>query len=253
MQKILKNEKGSISLFVLLAALFFLVVVTGVGVSLKNKEAEIDAHFEKTKTSYEKDVDNEEQIYNKKVNKTVTFDANGGTVNIHSKTVKLGDTYGELPTPTREGYTFKGWNGKNKFDKDSIDNTHFIITATGEVSSKTGSNRLDDWASSNMIKVEPNTTLIKSGSIDAKTQDYFDADNNLIEVTNIANDESFITPNNCYYVKFNLKRTNFPYTNVQLEQGSTATEYEPYFVTTSTKVTQNNNDRYILTAIWEQN
>ena len=69
MQKILKNEKGSISLFILLAALFFLVVVTGVGVSLKNKEAEIDAQFEKIKQNYEKDVGNEEQIYNKKVNK----------------------------------------------------------------------------------------------------------------------------------------------------------------------------------------
>lgn len=64
MQKILKNEKGSISLFILLAALFFLVVVTGVGVSLKNKEAEIDAHFEKTKASYEKDA---EQVYNEKI------------------------------------------------------------------------------------------------------------------------------------------------------------------------------------------
>ena len=63
MQKILKNEIGSISLFILLAALFFLVVVTGVGVSLKNKEAEIDAHFEKTKASYEKDAGQE---YNEK-------------------------------------------------------------------------------------------------------------------------------------------------------------------------------------------
>lgn len=66
MQKILKNEKGSISLFILLAALFFLVVVTGVGVSLKNKEAEIDAHFEKTKASYEKDA---EQVYNEVISK----------------------------------------------------------------------------------------------------------------------------------------------------------------------------------------
>ena len=43
MQKILKNEKGSISLFVLLSALFFLVVVTSVGVSFKNKERSIDS------------------------------------------------------------------------------------------------------------------------------------------------------------------------------------------------------------------
>ena len=120
MQKILKNEKGSISLFILLAALFFLVVVTGVGVSLKNKEAEIDAQFEKIKQNYEKDVGNEEQIYNKKVNKIVTFDANGGTVSIPSKTVKVGDTYGELPTPTKEGYFFKGWTNENLFEPQAF-------------------------------------------------------------------------------------------------------------------------------------
>ncbi|MBQ4422948.1 MAG: InlB B-repeat-containing protein [Clostridia bacterium] len=40
---------------------------------------------------------------------TVTFDANGGTVSPSSKTVTYGSTYGDLPTPTRTGYTFKGW------------------------------------------------------------------------------------------------------------------------------------------------
>lgn len=59
----MKNERGSISLFVLLSALFFLVVVTSVGVSLKNKETRIDSEFAKIKESYEKDVGNEEQIY----------------------------------------------------------------------------------------------------------------------------------------------------------------------------------------------
>ena len=59
MQKILKNEKGAISLFILLTALFFLVVVTSVGVSFKNKEAQIDSQFEKIKLSYEKDVGQE--------------------------------------------------------------------------------------------------------------------------------------------------------------------------------------------------
>ena len=44
---------------------------------------------------------------------TVTFDPNGGTVDTTSKVVSVGDTYGDLPTPTREGYTFLGWNGKN--------------------------------------------------------------------------------------------------------------------------------------------
>lgn len=40
---------------------------------------------------------------------TVTFDADGGTVNTNSKTVIFGNAYGELPTPTRSGYTFAGW------------------------------------------------------------------------------------------------------------------------------------------------
>lgn len=40
---------------------------------------------------------------------TVTFNANGGTVSTTSKTVTNGSTYGDLPTPTRNGYSFDGW------------------------------------------------------------------------------------------------------------------------------------------------
>ncbi len=40
---------------------------------------------------------------------TVSFNANGGSVSPTSKTVTYGSTYGELPTPTRNGYTFTGW------------------------------------------------------------------------------------------------------------------------------------------------
>ena len=40
---------------------------------------------------------------------TVTYDANGGTVNPSSKSTYLSDAYGTLPTPTRTGYTFVGW------------------------------------------------------------------------------------------------------------------------------------------------
>lgn len=40
---------------------------------------------------------------------TVTYDANGGTVTLGSETVEAGD-FVTLPTPTREGYTFKGWS-----------------------------------------------------------------------------------------------------------------------------------------------
>ena len=40
---------------------------------------------------------------------TVTFDPNGGSVSQTTKTVTYTDYYYELPTPTRTGYTFKGW------------------------------------------------------------------------------------------------------------------------------------------------
>ena len=48
---------------------------------------------------------------------TVTFDANGGNVDIDSKEVIENSVYGTLPTPTRAGYTFMGWNGKNLFNE----------------------------------------------------------------------------------------------------------------------------------------
>ena len=40
---------------------------------------------------------------------TVTFDANEGTVKPESKSVTYTEVYGELPTPTRQGYDFLGW------------------------------------------------------------------------------------------------------------------------------------------------
>ena len=40
---------------------------------------------------------------------TVTFNPNGGSVSETSRTVTYDTKYDELPTPTREGYTFNGW------------------------------------------------------------------------------------------------------------------------------------------------
>ena len=55
---------------------------------------------------------------------TVTFDANGGTVGTTTKTVTYGSSYGELPTPTREGYTFAGWftkkDGGTQVTKETV-------------------------------------------------------------------------------------------------------------------------------------
>ena len=55
---------------------------------------------------------------------TVTFDVNGGTVTPAEQTVTYGSHYGELPTPTREGYTFAGWftekDGGTQVTKETV-------------------------------------------------------------------------------------------------------------------------------------
>lgn len=43
------------------------------------------------------------------VSYTVTLDANGGQVTPDKLIVKEGMTYGNLPTPSRDGYAFDGW------------------------------------------------------------------------------------------------------------------------------------------------
>lgn len=40
---------------------------------------------------------------------TLYFDANGGSVSTRSKVCKVWEKVGKLPTPTREGYKFRGW------------------------------------------------------------------------------------------------------------------------------------------------
>lgn len=60
---------------------------------------------------------------------TITFDANGGTIDTTSKQVTNGSTYGDLPTPKKEYYTFLGWyteqngNGTRIFDYTTVNLT----------------------------------------------------------------------------------------------------------------------------------
>lgn len=69
------------------------------------KDSSMDSE---TKPSGE-DISNVIEWVKYKTNICVTFNAAGGSSPIASKNVTLGDTYGELPTPTRAGYTFAGW------------------------------------------------------------------------------------------------------------------------------------------------
>ena len=53
---VLRNKRGAISLFVLLSILFFLVVVTSVATSSKNKETKTNSEIAQIRAIYEKDV-----------------------------------------------------------------------------------------------------------------------------------------------------------------------------------------------------
>lgn len=52
------------------------------------------------------------KAYYKPMQYTLYFNANGGRCEIPSKDIYIGDVYGELPTPSREGYYFRGWYTK---------------------------------------------------------------------------------------------------------------------------------------------
>jgi len=65
---------------------------------------------------------------------TITFDAGEGTTSTVTKDVTYGETYGELPIPTRTGYDFNGWyDGEgNQVTEDDIVNITEDTTLTAE-------------------------------------------------------------------------------------------------------------------------
>ncbi len=53
----------------------------------------------------------QEQEEAKDVYYNLIFDSNGGTCNVSYKSIKFDTLIGEMPVPTRKGYTFTGWYG----------------------------------------------------------------------------------------------------------------------------------------------
>lgn len=196
---------------------------------------------------------------------------------VATKTVYYDSTYGTLPTPVREGYTFKGWNGKNIFNYEEIlknnsstvsyeefndaqtiswinssntntqkflqgyfkDNTQYIFH--GNVASsksnriafdiyyKDGSNQIFDFSSTNHVSSAPANTFYDISFVSSygKTIDF-------IRGAWSAEERVFVDINSFI-----------------IEEGDTATPYEPYYVTSGTNVTQAKD--HTLTAIWEVN
>ena len=205
-------------------------------------------------------VDSQDQNYQKKY--IVTLDPDGGTLQETTKEISYHEPYGSLPTPTKEGYTFMGWNGKNSFDKSKY-------------------LRLEDYPESNstnyqsaMISLKPDTTYkisIRRYNGYNGTGDGYLLISNIKEVngntwSSVAHNSSpdssrvnylYTTGNNGLlyigYYSVTQEKLNkiWANTDVQIEEGDTATEYEPYYITPSTKVVQQKN--HTLKAIWQAN
>lgn len=195
----------------------------------------------------------------------VNFDPNGGYIDISSKYV--GAKYGDLPTPTREGYTFKGWNGKNLAniilvnDGTTINNDTIIFDASFiegnycnsiQVQKKYNYNYIGDVATyySNELGnkqiqlTKDNTFNHLFFKINGSKKDRGLYAANLLE------------DNKTYAISFKFNYINYTackaeISSLQVEEGTEATEWEPYFITKDTKVVQKHE--HTLTAVWEEN
>ncbi|MBQ2175547.1 MAG: hypothetical protein II453_10970, partial [Alphaproteobacteria bacterium] len=126
-------------------------------------------------------------------------------------------------------------HGKNLFDK-AQQSTDYYYNNSGEEASVTylGVN----FVHSAKIPCKPNTQYVLSGTRNLSGDQYYykitfwDKNGDFISYENPAPVSAgnyvrnITTPNNCYYIAFNSFAND---TDVQLEQGSTATDYEPYY------------------------
>lgn len=114
--------------------------------------------------------------------------------------------------------------GKNLFSKDNALLGYEIngtVNGYGKIVSST------NWYTSEFIRIKPNTeyTLSCQGKTEGRAIPFYDKNFNYISgVTLLVG--SFVTPANAYYVRINGLISQID--NVQLEEGDTATEYEPY-------------------------
>ncbi len=181
---------------------------------------------------------------------TIAFDANGGNIAQTTKTVNYGEAYGYLPTPTKEGYIFKGWHSGNLFDKDDFpDMSDKYIDGAGELVAHGEYNVYK-------VYVKPNTTYTITNSGQSFRPGYviYDKNDNYVIGENYNNRThvTFTTPNNASYIKFSVVSLSSSYRYdkeiFKIEEGSTFVKYEPYYITEDTLVSQ--YETHTLVAMW---
>ena len=179
---------------------------------------------------------------------TVSFDCNGGTPatieSIEAATGKAYNTYATWPSdPTREGYTFGGWHGKNLFNKDAA-MLGYEIKSTGEPIQENS-----QWYVTNLIQVEVNSTYTVSGEYMGTWILYYDKDQNVISRAQDLRNKTFtITDSSVRYIRINGNINHID--GVQVEKASSETSYEEYIgIITASSIETLSTD-HTLTAIW---
>lgn len=90
---------------------------------------------------------------------TVTYDANGGSVDIKTQNKIYDSTYGSLPTPTRTDYVFIGWyNGSTEVEDSTM------VTTAGNHTLKAAWVRTTDYITLGNGKTERHYIHWKSGN-----------------------------------------------------------------------------------------
>ena len=211
---------------------------------------------------------------------TLTFNPDGGTVPISTKSIVVGQDYGYLPTPTKEGYTFLGWNGKNMFNVDDFISTYtsyqsgvpelpYFTTFEGEdvlkmygAISPEGRNihYMEGLFNDNTkytIKFDIYETLSNNNrgiilfihSNDESNRlnngNQFDSWKNIEFTFDGSESDTYM------HLSFGISEAYSYLKNFQVEMGIESTAYEPFLVTSNTKVTEWNTN-YVLKAIWQQ-
>lgn len=153
-----------------------------------------------------------------------------GIVNFSPKQDGTGDPSPTNVRPIHSGLVLKS---KNLYNKDIADVQNLKIrNDSGTVVSDAANSFCNE-----MIPVEPNREITISGFYDhgnrvAKRVYFLDENGNWISRTGGYFSPPFTvtTPSNCHYIQLQLHKTEFEsWENIQVELGSTATEYEPYY------------------------
>ena len=199
---------------------------------------------------------------------TLTYDYNGATGGngTASKSVTIGSTYGELPTPTKTGYTFKGWEGasKNIFNQEAI-----LLSINGATYSNGYYNYNTGQAYSLYkdpgmpVTFKPNTqyTITIRGYIESSNQSIYvhydgeSSDTSLGSVTgSTLNTHVFRTAANKTVTKMYFSYGSGAIIHIaymQVEEGSESTTFESYYTTENSIV--NKTTDHSLKAVWSAN